>query len=52
MNEICDYDEGYDREDAYEIGWCYECKCNYECTMKRRVLLEEFKKVGGNLWIN
>ena len=52
MDKICDYDEGYDREEAYEIGWCYECKCNYECTMKKKVLLEELKKVGGDLWIN
>lgn len=47
MNKICDYDEGYDRDDAYEIGWCYECKCNYECPMKKKVLLEEFKKIRG-----
>ena len=46
MDNICDYDEGYNRSDAYEIGWCYECKCNYECPMKRKVLLEELKKIG------
>lgn len=28
MDRICDYDEGYERRDAYDIGWCYECKCN------------------------
>ena len=50
MNNICDYDEGYDRKDAYEIGWCQECKCNHECPMKRKVLLEELKKVGGDYY--
>ena len=38
MDEICDCDEGYDRDDAYEFGWCYECKC--------KVLLEELSKIG------
>ena len=37
---ICDYDEGYDRFDAYEIGWCYRCKCNPECPMKKRTMKE------------
>ena len=50
MDKICDYDEGYDREDAYEIGWCYECKCNYECPMKRKILLKELKKIVGDYY--
>lgn len=36
MDKICDYDEGYDRVDAYEIGWCYKCKCNPECLYKKK----------------
>lgn len=34
---ICDYDEGYDRVDAYEIGWCAKCNCNPECPYKKKV---------------
>ena len=22
---LCDYDEAYNRFDAYEIGWCLKC---------------------------
>lgn len=40
MDRICDYDEGYDREDAYEIGWCYKCQCNQECPYKKRIMKE------------
>lgn len=36
MDRICDYDEGYDRADAYEIGWCYKCKCNPNCPYKKK----------------
>ena len=42
MNEICNYDEGYDRRDAYELGWCYECKCGKNCPGKR--IAEQEKK--------
>ena len=28
VDRICDYDEGYDRADAYEIGWCLRCRVN------------------------
>ena len=28
INEICDYDEAYDKVDADEIGWCRTgCGC-------------------------
>ena len=36
MNKICDYDERYDRVSAYEIGWCYKCKCNSHCLYKKK----------------
>lgn len=36
MNNICDYDEGYERRDAYDIGWCHECKCNPKCPYKKK----------------
>jgi hypothetical protein len=36
MDRICDYDEGYDRVSAYEIGWCYKCKCNPHCPYKKK----------------
>lgn len=26
MDNICDYDEAYTRDDAEEIGWCSKCK--------------------------
>ena len=26
MDRICDYDEGYTKADAKEIGWCGTCK--------------------------
>ena len=51
MDKICDYDEGYNRVDAYEIGWCHKCKCNYECPMKKKALLEEFKIMGNPLML-
>lgn len=38
MDRICDYDEGYDRIDAYEIGWCYKCQCNPSCPYKKKVV--------------
>jgi len=40
MDNICDYDEGYDRDDVYEIGWCYKCQCNPECPYKKRTMEE------------
>ena len=45
MDRICDYDEGYTRADAYEIGWCYKCKCNPKCPYKKK--LNSVKKRGG-----
>lgn len=39
-SKICDYDEGYDRVDAYEIGWCYKCKANPKCRYKKKALKE------------
>lgn len=39
-SKICDYDEGYDRADAYEIGWCYKCKANPKCPYKKKALKE------------
>ena len=42
MDRICDYDEGYDRYDAYEIGWCYKCKVNSKCPMKLKVIQDVF----------
>ena len=44
MDKICDYDEGYDREDAYEIGLCHECKCNTECPYKKKQNREDKKR--------
>ena len=41
MDNICDYDEGYTRWDAYDIGWCAKCKCNPNCPMKKKVEREE-----------
>lgn len=31
MGNICDFDEGYDRCDAYEFGWCLDCMVNTRC---------------------
>lgn len=36
MDNICDYDEGYERRDAYDIGWCHECTCNHNCPYKKK----------------
>lgn len=36
MDHICDYDEGYSRVDASEIGFCGRCNVNPECPMKRK----------------
>ena len=41
MDRICDYDEGYDRVSAYEIGWCYTCKCNPNCPYKKKAEKEK-----------
>ena len=30
-NEICDYDEGYTKADADEIGWCRTSCGNTKC---------------------
>lgn len=35
--KICSYDEAYDIFDAYEIGWCYKCKCDKNCPMKNKI---------------
>lgn len=35
-DNICDYDEGYTRADAYEIGWCHKCNCNPNCPYKKK----------------
>ena len=43
MDRICDYDEGYDRESAYDIGWCYKCKCNPSCLYKKKTNKENQK---------
>lgn len=44
VDRICDYDEGYTRADAYEIGWCYRCNCNPDCPYKRKTE-NDMKKV-------
>lgn len=53
IDNICDYDEGYTRADASEIGWCSNCKCNKNCpyyketkakTKKRRRKNEKSKR--------
>ena len=49
MDRICDYDEVYERRDAYDIGWCYECKCNSECPYKKKVIEDMFKVMGNPL---
>lgn len=36
MDKICNYDEGYYREEAYEIGWCSNCKANPKCPYKKK----------------
>lgn len=41
-SKICDYDEGYDRADAYEICWCYKCKANTKCPYKLKAIKEVF----------
>jgi hypothetical protein len=46
MDRICDYDEGYDRISAYEIGWCYKCKCNPNCPYKKKV--EKERRQGND----
>lgn len=40
MDRICDYDEGYFRVDAYEIGWCYKCRANPNCPYKKKAMKE------------
>lgn len=49
MDNICDYDEGYNRSDAYEIGWCYECRCNPKCPYKRKSIQDMFAIMGNPL---
>lgn len=40
---MCTYDEAYDIHDAWEIGWCFSCKCNENCPMKKKVNKERGK---------
>lgn len=49
MDNICDYDEGFDRLEAYEIGYCYKCKCNSECFYKKKSTQDMFKAMGNPL---
>lgn len=49
MDTICDYDEGYDRVDAYEIGWCCGCKCNPKCPYKKKAEEDSRGKSNGKL---
>lgn len=41
--KMCRYDEGYDMQDAYEIGWCYKC-INDDCPMKIELEKKNKKK--------
>lgn len=43
-DRICDYDEGFTRADAYEIGWCHKCKCSPFCPYKKKTE-NDMKKV-------
>ena len=36
MDRICDYDEAYERAEAYEIGWCGQCQANQNCPYKKK----------------
>lgn len=33
--ELCWYDEAYDMDDAYEIGWCMKCTIK-ECPRNKK----------------
>ena len=39
-DRICDYDEGYDRLDAFDIGWCLKCKANPSCPYHKEAVME------------
>ena len=47
MNKLCDYDEGYYRPEAYEIGWCFKCKCNPNCYYKKKAE-KDMKRIRKN----
>lgn len=40
VDNICDFDEGYDRNEAYDIGWCYKCTCNPNCPYRQKAKKE------------
>lgn len=42
MGNLCDYDEAYDRLDAYEIGWCLECMVNPKCPYHIKAVKEKY----------
>lgn len=43
MVDMCDYDEAYSRDDAYEIGWCYKCRANLKCPYIKKAIKENKK---------
>lgn len=47
VDRICDYDEGYDRADAYEIGWCLRCRANPKCPYRKKAVHEHQKFLEG-----
>ena len=43
IDNVCDYDEGYTRADASEIGWCVHCKCNENCPYSQKAKVKKKK---------
>lgn len=48
IDRICDYDEGYNRSDAYEIGWCFKCRANPNCPYHKKAVREHQRFFGGS----
>lgn len=42
MDNICDYDEAYTKQDAEDIGWCSNCKIKSCTKNKYKAISKEF----------
>lgn len=48
MDRICDYDEGFTKQEMFEeTGFCLKCKANSKCPMHIRAIEEEY---GVRCW--
>lgn len=50
MDNICDYDEAYSRDDAENIGWCSNCKIKSCVKNKYKTISKEFSDLQINTY--